>query len=86
MAAIPFTEGQTINFYSEHQVFLRFGPTWTFPRIILMTWDKQKSNKHKKQCDFYADIVMELLDELNEYLRLVWRFTEVLLLLELFLQ
>ena len=40
----------------------------------------------KKQCDFYADIVMELLDELNEYLRLVWRLTTVLILLELFLQ
>ena len=51
-----------------------------------MTWDKQKSNKRKKkQCDFYADIVMELLDELK-YLQLVWRFIEVLLLLELFLQ
>ena len=39
----------------------------------------------KKQCDFYADIVMELLDELNEYLQ-VWRLTKVLILLELFLQ
>ena len=86
IAAIPFTNGQTINFYSGHQPFLRFGPTWTFPTIILMTWDKQKSNKRKKkQCDFYADIVMELLDELK-YLQLVWRFIEVLLLLELFLQ
>ena len=40
----------------------------------------------KNQCDFYADIVMELLDEHNEYLRLVWRLTTVLILLELFLQ
>ena len=51
-----------------------------------MTWDKQKSNEDKKQCDFYADIVMELLDEHNEYLRLVWRFIKVLILLELFSQ
>ena len=40
----------------------------------------------KKPCDFYADIVMELVDEHNEYLRLVWRLTTVLILLELFLQ
>ena len=30
----------------------------------------------RKQCDFYAHVAMELLDELNEYLRLVWRFTK----------
>ena len=65
------------NFYSGHQLLLQFGPTLTFRRIILMTWDKQKSNKQKKkQSDFYADIAMELLDELKGYLRLVWRFTK----------
>ena len=51
-----------------------------------MTWGKQKSNMRKKQFDFYADIVMEVLDEFNEYLRLIWRFTKVLILLELFSQ
>ena len=44
----PVPEGSSINFYSGHQVFLRFGPTWTFRRIILMTWDKLKSNKRIK--------------------------------------
>ena len=68
-------EGQSINFYSGHQVFLRFRPTCTFRRIILMTWDKLKSNKRIKQGDFCADIAMARLHEFCGYLRLVWRFT-----------
>ena len=48
MAALQFAEGQTINFYSGQQLFVRFGPTCIFRRIILMTLDKQKSNKHEK--------------------------------------
>ena len=34
IAAIPFMEGQTINFHSGHQLFLLFGPTWTFQGLF----------------------------------------------------